>query len=510
MTTLSIEKTAYDYMEMFRGLLADFPVGESGNAMDAATGLSTLKVAIDREIAWAKQNLKRQDRIVWWLRWFRLWKYFQLQWAPQLFKKYDRLIAQEVVRTGVDKEAAYQSAKALHNAQVDFTHYLSLPIPAIQNLVWDRQLSWEIVDFCRSEEERWKAETRGLISPQPGDKPIIKFGDGWAWWMLDRGYCKEEAEAMGHCGNVNGQYHPSERILSLRRPVESKGREMWEPHLTFILDIENSSLEEMKGRGNERPTAKYHPYIVALLESDLVKRVWGGGYLPSHNFSLSDLPPEVQDKLVKKKPALANFRTRLRLEGTTPDLVSDIEKKLGLPFNVWKPELGGFINETWGNVIHFVKDFGDKDTVSYIPKVEGSYDKWYPRFKDENMLEVLEACTPDNLEMVFKCFSLRYPLTIKTLKNARDIVRFIVNTDLEGERVRLLRCWATGKTFGAMGHMANLFSREVDSNLIGKKTHIGTVLQWGAMPGTRVLQGVKTSMSTKPLYEILPVEDSFA
>jgi len=31
-----------------------------------------LQLRVREEITWAKKDLKKQDRIVWWLRWFRL------------------------------------------------------------------------------------------------------------------------------------------------------------------------------------------------------------------------------------------------------------------------------------------------------------------------------------------------------------------------------------------------------------------------------------------------------
>ncbi len=48
---------AIDYHQMFKALLDRAP---------------NLKPDVDREIDWAKRKLKKQDRIVWYLRWVRL------------------------------------------------------------------------------------------------------------------------------------------------------------------------------------------------------------------------------------------------------------------------------------------------------------------------------------------------------------------------------------------------------------------------------------------------------
>ena len=76
-----------------------------------------------------------------------------------------------------------------------------------------------------------------------------------------------------------------------------------QPHVTFILH-DNTSLGEMKGRNNEKPTEKYHSMIKALLLSDYVQEIHGGGYLPEENFALEDLPREDQEEIKKKKPGL--------------------------------------------------------------------------------------------------------------------------------------------------------------------------------------------------------------
>jgi len=34
----------------------------------------------------------------------------------------------------------------------------------------------------------------------------------------------------------------------------------------------------MKGRGNDKPAPKYHPYVVELLRHHLIRGIKGGGY----------------------------------------------------------------------------------------------------------------------------------------------------------------------------------------------------------------------------------------
>ena len=103
---------------------------------------------------------------------------------------------------------------------------------------------------------------------------------------------------MGHCGNAPRQ-HTDDVILSLRKVVVSGSDKYHIPHLTFILNGDGE-LTEMKGRANEKPAKKYHPYIIKLLLNDAIKGIKGGGYAPENNFSLHDLDENVRKDLMRK------------------------------------------------------------------------------------------------------------------------------------------------------------------------------------------------------------------
>lgn len=127
---------------------------------------------------------------------------------------------------------------------------------------------------------------------------ITLLGGGWAGWSwvdLEKNYCEIEGKSMEHCGNVaRGE---SNTILSLRDENNI-------PHLTFILNVDNGRLGEMKGRKNNKPSKQYHPAIVELLKHPMVKQVFGGGYRPENNFQLDDLDDEIKEELLEFKPDL--------------------------------------------------------------------------------------------------------------------------------------------------------------------------------------------------------------
>jgi hypothetical protein len=127
---------------------------------------------------------------------------------------------------------------------------------------------------------------------------LIDFGE-YVWVDLKKPYCGIEGDAMGHCGN-SGSYSATDTVLSLRKRVTHEGEKFYKPVLTFILK-KGKVLGEMKGRANNKPSEKYHKYIVELLKSDYVDHISGGGYKPENNFSINDLSDQYKVEIAKVK-----------------------------------------------------------------------------------------------------------------------------------------------------------------------------------------------------------------
>jgi len=143
-----------------------------------------------------------------------------------------------------------------------------------------------------------------MLKLEDGDKIIHDFGNGFVWIMLDRGACREEGDKMGHCGNVPSQKF-GDRILSFRK-IRQRGKEtLYEPFMTFIYNEKTKKLGEMKGRANEKPSEKYHPYIVWLLKQDFIKGFGPRGYAPEDDFQMSDLSPDQYNEVITANPFLA-------------------------------------------------------------------------------------------------------------------------------------------------------------------------------------------------------------
>jgi hypothetical protein len=249
---------------------------------------------IDAPIKEAMQVLKKDDRIIWYLR------IFKAHLINRSFKNDEEFTLSKFMKAFTRKytEKLPPSAHLLETIK----HYLDMNIPSIENFQFGWKPWSEIETFFKQEEEKYNEsiddDDRSLTEH---GKSIMKFPDGFVWWDLEKSGCSDEAQAMGHCGNGAGQ--PGQTVLSLRRPDNRKNGQ-WIPHLTFILDTRTGSLGEMKGRNNDKPAKKYHPYIIALLKSNLIKKVVGGGYMPSHNFNLNDLTDLQIADLRETKPEL--------------------------------------------------------------------------------------------------------------------------------------------------------------------------------------------------------------
>lgn len=273
-----------DYFGMFAKLIAARDEMFAAASRDPMVSSESM---VRTAIADAKRVLKKSDRIVWYLKVYR--QLSATHW----------LGAEKAAELGYNSPATVpeQPPRAILN---DLEHYISLPIPKIQNYQFRNQSVTEVLSYFRECEEEWKRETKGAF--EDDSEVIIAFPDGWVWVNTGKAYCDKESEAMGHCGNSPRKYS-GDKLLSLREPKHRGNQKLWLPHLTFILD-KDGNLTEMKGRGNDKPAPKYHDKIIELLKHPLIKGLKGGGYMAENNFSLNDLPYEKRKEVVAAKPEL--------------------------------------------------------------------------------------------------------------------------------------------------------------------------------------------------------------
>lgn len=229
---------------------------------------------IDDNLKWAKAVFKKDERIVWWLR--------------------------QVTQHLKDPESV-----DLATMSTQLEHFMGYNAPSIQTYQFGKKTYDEIVNDLNALQQAYEQASNlkdPSVTPQEGDYELVKFNDGSSWWFVDRGYCEAEGKSGAHCGNITGKYKTDQRILSYRINNRVK--------MTFILEPDGK-LGEMKGWGNQKPSAKFYPHIVSLLLDPMIKGIQGGGYLPDQNFSVFDLDDKNLQVINQQKPSLIDDQIKV-------------------------------------------------------------------------------------------------------------------------------------------------------------------------------------------------------
>lgn len=364
---------AQQYENMFKSFL---------DHADASGQLYVFAPKVKECIQWAKTHLKKNDRIVWYLRLAR----YALSIdsgipEAQALQNYNKQAKTNLTRYDL---ISYDTRLRQRNTlDRKLEHYLSMNVPAIDNFVFSNQSPNEVLNKFEEFEQKHIGtadddigaeemyRNKRLIKRNSDDDVIIKFPDGYAWVDLNTPASNEEGAAMGHCGN-RGSYKNDETILSLRKSVTFRGEQWWYPVCTFILDG-NGFLGEMKGRGNDKPQDRYHKYIIALLKNSRIHGIKGGGYMPKNNFSLDDLSDSQKDALIQAKPVLGGLLYIYRDQGMskqTLDLLYHTLKSNSFDTNhvSYKKDKNSFVVYEWRSFEDFIQDIYD-ETVKELLKI---------------------------------------------------------------------------------------------------------------------------------------------
>jgi hypothetical protein len=413
---------------------------------------------------------------VWYL---RIIKY---RWLKQLERtRFPHLSTEEITLLSqqIDKELSKLTQKYNYVIQssdyinrtfrATIEHFLSLPVAKISNYVWTTQPSNKIIKDFEEFEEEWKeASGERAVDIQEGDKLILEFDGGTkGWWLLARGACREEGGAMGHCGNVPS-VRTGDRILSFR--VKNQNNK-WTPNLTFILD-KDGYLGEMKGRGNEKPAARYHPYIIELLkQTKLIKGIKGGGYAPENNFRLSDLSETQREELIKINPEYMDFLDMVKRFG--PDNKSVIKKAIGImdefiSYESYDSEKNWFVIESWKDASDLVSDYGNDTAKSISDYMSG--DRFYDLYYDVDDSQISTFLNDlDRIERKSGKNDTTKQRIVEWLKNfdpefdpnEQDWVDYIIENDIDDIKDPVSSAILDGERAGAESQMYDSYKDAV-------------------------------------------------
>jgi hypothetical protein len=260
--------------------------------------------SIANHVNWAKQNLKKADRITWYLKILRV--FLSNEMTPAI--------------TGT-----YQFS-SMEQLQQDLLHFYGYNDAAIENYQFSRQTISNLIQDLSILEQQFqkKQNAEKGVAQQEGDYKLFEFSDGSAWWYVNRAFCDEEGRSGKHCGNVVGKHKQDQRILSLRNSQN-------QVILTFILEPENT-LGEMKAKGNRKPDERYHPHIMKLLLWDRIIGISGEGYLAEANFSIFDLNEKNLSIVYQNKSKLISDQISVNPQEilTAPKFIQDQYKDIAV------------------------------------------------------------------------------------------------------------------------------------------------------------------------------------
>lgn len=435
---------ATDYSGMFndvRKVLALFNELVDANPearLGKFTDLADFNMRVAATIKLVKKQLVKDDRVVWFCRYARLGTMMHLRMLMEhnstvgdeelaaKFRQLASVVDSTVIKTTntfVSKtsgdhiavsstaEMAYKHMFSGTSSILDpLLHFYSLGIEKIDSYQFGFQSLRKLRDVFSEFEDEWKKTRTQSFEHNPDDGEIVmEFPDGMFWELLHKGYCEKEGDAMGHCGN-KPSVRSGDRLLSLRQIVKQGGKSYVRPSLTFILN-RNDELGEMKGRANEKPAKKYHPHIIALMKSDLIKGIKGGGYMPEHNFSLNDLDDNQREDLLDVKPELGSLQDLYDATGLSNRTISRFEYEMGDIGVQWK---GYDDDDTERVVIAEFKSFGE-----FIDRIDdlGSYLFDVITGHQSVLDELEEAITVDDFMIEQLIDSLRTPEYAKLMRN---------------------------------------------------------------------------------------------
>lgn len=246
-----------------------------------------------------------------------------------------------------------------------------------------------------------------------GDSIILPVGK-YNWWLLPHASHSAESKAMGHCGTASNS---NNYLLSLRsiKPV-------W-PVLTFEWNKDDHMIYQSKGPFNAKPGNKFHPYILALMLSDVVSGISNRySYQPANDFSVFDLSAADLRTVAEQKPVLIENQIRkyaIDILRAPKDIIRDypnfrdraISEYQGLATIIAEDGTIDQSNETWENAIK-----NSPELLIYAPD---TLDNWEKRITDllsiqTQLLGYASAKIRGNYNIMSKIIRIR-PEVIETV-----------------------------------------------------------------------------------------------
>ena len=198
------------------------------------------RICFEQAIEWSLTFLQKDDRIIWYLSILQRFAFLKL------FKKRN-IVSRKLSRKMTRKLKILESSRVIEDfetfSQISWEHFASVQAVYSNPRMMDypfyekkhkhlhpKAAKTILADFENLERELQGKEHERFCND---GEVCLEFDDGWAWFLVERGYSRQEAMAMRHCGNGNGI--GGDKLYSLREPIMKPHKTCWKPHLTFIL-----------------------------------------------------------------------------------------------------------------------------------------------------------------------------------------------------------------------------------------------------------------------------------
>lgn len=263
----------------------------------------------------------REDRVVWALRWLRLYLLRVLGERDEGAKAaYDGFLfkyAQDAAKAqGLDgtHEAAYDAVlKAFMDDytwpkfMVTMAELLREEVPTYRDVEFGYRVPPDVIEDLEKARSEYREQVKRIIPADkhhPNETVLKEYKSGplagYRWVGLGVSKSPYEARAMNHCGNDSRYHKPQDRLYSLRKPVKVYGVVGERPAVTVV--VRNGVAREIRGYANSRPKAKYADAITDFLLFDFVTGFRVPSHQPYGNFQPDDIPAS------RKSAVLAHFR----------------------------------------------------------------------------------------------------------------------------------------------------------------------------------------------------------
>ena len=217
-SAVNIFEAAKDrYSQMFTNLIPT--VADLDKLVDdksLSTTVEEFEERVNNDIDWAMRVLKKQDKIIWYLRFVKvsiisdlagaLWRYAQEQGtadmlnadpphpmmvaAGKLQDMKNKAIAQLSKKMGFTSDEAYSAVADAENSRFKrkMEHFMSLNIAAIEEYVFSNQTPRQILSDWTPIEDLWKSKRKSNIAIDREDtETLIEYPDGSEWVNINKG-----------------------------------------------------------------------------------------------------------------------------------------------------------------------------------------------------------------------------------------------------------------------------------------------------------------------------------